>query len=112
MSRNFWSGVEAVRTTLRFGMPMPTKILTSGVTKMFSNADAYEVNMGRWSQQLAPLFIEFAGIRDGDRMLDVGCGTGSLSLALAGATRRSEIVGIDPSARSWNTRVHARPIPV
>ena len=65
---------------------------------MFSNADAYKVNMGRWSQRLAPLFIEFAGIRDGDCVLDVGCGTGSLSLALAGATRRSEIVGIDPSA--------------
>lgn len=65
---------------------------------MFSNADAYEHNTKRWSQRLAPLFIEFAGIRDGDRVLDVGCGTGSLSLALAGATRRAEIVGIDPSA--------------
>lgn len=48
---------------------------------MFSNADAYEHNTKRWSQRLAPLFIEFAGIRDGDRVLDVGCGTGSLSLA-------------------------------
>lgn len=51
---------------------------------MFSRAEAYEHNMGRWSQRLAPLFIEFVSVRDGDRMLDDGCGTGSLSLALAG----------------------------
>jgi ubiquinone/menaquinone biosynthesis C-methylase UbiE len=65
--------------------------------EMFSRAEAYEHNMGRWSQRLAPLFIEFAGVRDADRVIDVGCGTGSLSLALAGVTRRSEIVGDDPS---------------
>ena len=64
---------------------------------MFSRAEAYEHNMGRWSQRLAPLFIEFVGVRDADRVIDVGCGTGLLSLALAGVTRRSEIVGDDPS---------------
>jgi SAM-dependent methyltransferase len=64
---------------------------------MFTNAEAYEHNMGRWSQRLAPLFIEFVGVRDADRVIDVGCGTGSLSLALARVTKRSEIVGDDPS---------------
>ena len=38
--------------------------------------------MGRWSERLAPLFIQFAGIHDGERILDVGCGTGSLTRAL------------------------------
>jgi SAM-dependent methyltransferase len=65
--------------------------------KMFSNASSYEKYMGRWSAKLAPLFAGFARIRDGDRILDVGCGTGSLIEALANLAPRSEIVGIDPT---------------
>ena len=54
---------------------------------MFEVAEAYEVMMGRWSRQLAPLFLEFVGVRDGERVLDVGCGTGALSSTLASMTR-------------------------
>lgn len=64
---------------------------------MFEVAEAYEVMMGRWSRQLAPLFVEFAGVRDGEKVLDAGCGTGSLSATLASVTGASKIVGIDPS---------------
>jgi ubiquinone/menaquinone biosynthesis C-methylase UbiE len=64
---------------------------------MFEVAEAYEVMMGRWSRQLAPLFVEFVGVRDGEKVLDVGCGTGSLSATLASVTGASKIVGIDPS---------------
>ena len=66
---------------------------------MFEVAEAYEVRMGRWSRQLAPLFVEFGGVRDGEKLLDVGCGTGSLSATLVRVTKTSEIVGIDPSNR-------------
>jgi len=69
----------------------------AGIANTFSNAEAYERRMGGWSQRLAPLFVDFVGIRDGDRMLDVGCGTGSLCFAIACVTRRSCIVGIDPA---------------
>ncbi|HWP60289.1 MAG TPA: methyltransferase domain-containing protein [Candidatus Acidoferrales bacterium] len=65
---------------------------------MFDVAEAYEAMMGRWSRQLAPLFVEFVGVRDGDNVLDVGCGTGSLSATLARVTGVSKIVGIDPSS--------------
>lgn len=67
------------------------------MAKMFSKASSYERYMGRWSVQLAPLFVEFAGVRDDDRVLDVGCGTGSLVQAVAHVSRRSQIVGVDPT---------------
>lgn len=65
---------------------------------IFSEAEGYERYLGPWSSGLAPRFIDFAGVQDGNRVLDVGSGTGSLSLALAACTLGSEIFGIDPSA--------------
>ena len=65
---------------------------------MFEVAKAYEAMMGRWSRQLAPLFIDFVGVRDADKVLDVGCGTGSLTTTLARVTGASKIVGIEPSS--------------
>jgi SAM-dependent methyltransferase len=64
---------------------------------MFSEARAYERFMGRWSRQLAPLLVRFAGVRDGDALLDVGSGTGALSAALVAAAPGSRVVGIDPA---------------
>lgn len=59
------------------------------------DASGYEQLMGRWSQRLAPLFIDFAGLADGERILDVGCGTGSLTFALAKSPGLKEIAAID-----------------
>jgi ubiquinone/menaquinone biosynthesis C-methylase UbiE len=64
---------------------------------MFANARAYEARMGRWSARLAPLFVNFAQITDGGRVLDVGCDTGSLVRAVATMMRQSAIVCIDPA---------------
>ena len=74
---------------------------------MFEVAEAYEASMGRWSRQLAPLFVEFAGVRDGETILDVGCGTGSLTRALASATKATKIVGIDSSKGIHRLRANA-----
>ena len=65
---------------------------------MFSEGDAYERFMGRWSRAMAPLLVRFAGVRDGDAVLDVGSGTGALTAAVAAAAPSSRIVGIDPAA--------------
>ena len=59
-----------------------------------ADGDGYEVSMGRWSRRLADLFIDFAAATDGEDVLDVGCGTGSLAFALAARTRPKSITGI------------------
>lgn len=64
---------------------------------MFADAQAYELIMGRWSTRLASSFVKFAGVQDGDRVLDVGSGTGSLALAVAAFTATAQVVGIDRS---------------
>jgi len=71
--------------------------ITEAEAKMFSASADYERFMGRWSRQLAPEYIAFAGVKNGDRVLDVGTGTGSLAAVLEATMTSSEIVGVDPS---------------
>ncbi|WID99480.1 methyltransferase domain-containing protein [Bosea vestrisii] len=69
------------------------------MTSSFTIHDAagYEQLMGRWSKKLALRFIDFAGLADGERVLDVGCGTGSLTFTLAASADLAEVVAIDYS---------------
>ncbi len=76
--------------TCRYGASMT-------VSSTFVSADGrgYELQMGRWSRRLAPLFIEFAGINTADRVLDVGCGTGNLSASLIANLGIGSVNGVD-----------------
>jgi ubiquinone/menaquinone biosynthesis C-methylase UbiE len=53
--------------------------------------------MGRYADQLAPLLIAFAGVRQGERVLDVGCGPGSLTEALGDVAGPEHVAALDPS---------------
>lgn len=68
-----------------------------GRTSMWSGGD-YDRLMGRWSLLLAPELIAFAGIGDGQHVLEVGCGTGSLTRALLATGPGVRVTGIDGSA--------------
>lgn len=59
--------------------------------------DAYERQTGTTDWDLPGLR---ACVRDGDRVLDVGCGPGRATLDIARTTRASEVVGVDTSARA------------
>jgi SAM-dependent methyltransferase len=65
---------------------------------MFSQAEAYERFMGRWSQILAHRFVRFANPGAAAKVLDVGSGTGSLARAIVAWSPGIEVVGIDPSS--------------
>jgi SAM-dependent methyltransferase len=49
---------------------------------MFVSDAAYDSFMGRFSRRLAPAFADFAGAREGQRVVDVGAGTGALTAEL------------------------------
>jgi ubiquinone/menaquinone biosynthesis C-methylase UbiE len=67
-------------------------------TFVSGDGEGYELQMGRWSRKLAPFLIDFVGISSPESILDVGCGTGQLSFALAQNPAIGRICGLDRSA--------------
>jgi ubiquinone/menaquinone biosynthesis C-methylase UbiE len=61
--------------------------------------DAYDRHVGRYGPELARELIRVAGIQPSHRVLDVGCGTGALTHALAEVVGAERVAGIDPSER-------------
>jgi SAM-dependent methyltransferase len=60
-------------------------------------AEAYDRFMGRYSVHLAPQLADFAGVRGGHRVLDVGCGPGALTVELVGRLGPAAVSAVDPS---------------
>ncbi len=71
--------------------------MSASSTFLSTSGSGYEAQMGRWSRLLAPLLIDFAGVKDAERVLDVGCGTDSLTYTLAEIATIKRIDGIDLS---------------
>jgi len=82
-----------------------------GKPAMFADAQAYERFMGRWSRQLAPLLVEFTGVPDHGRVLDVGSGTGNLAFSIAKLKSHCHVLGVDPSKEYVAYAGRRNPVP-
>ena len=60
-------------------------------------AEAYDRFMGRYSKLLSPQLADLAGVRAGQRVLDVGCGPGALAAELVTRLGPAAVAAVDPS---------------
>ena len=52
----------------------------SGRTALWAAGEVYEPYVGRWSRLVARAFLDWLAVPEGRDWVDVGCGTGALSL--------------------------------
>lgn len=64
----------------------------------WDSGSAYEMFMGRWSRQIARIFVDGLHAPVGLQWLDVGCGTGALTASILDTARPTSIDGVDASA--------------
>ena len=60
-------------------------------------AEAYDRFMGRYSRPLSSQLADLAGVRAGQRALDVGCGPGALTAELVARLGPEAVSAVDPS---------------
>lgn len=72
---------------------------TPGARSFLISAEVYDHFMGRYSEGLAPAFVDAAGVVSGSdvAVLDVGCGPGALTGVLVDRHGRAAVSACDPS---------------
>jgi ubiquinone/menaquinone biosynthesis C-methylase UbiE len=70
---------------------------TVGAVSFDVSPEAYTRFMGRYSEPLAALFADLAGVRRGQRALDVGSGPGALTAELVSRLGPDAVCAVDPS---------------
>jgi SAM-dependent methyltransferase len=63
----------------------------------FDNGAAYEKYMGKWSQLVGEVFLDWLAPKTGLRWLDVGCGNGAFTEMLIERCAPAAVQGVDPS---------------
>jgi len=76
------------------------------ISDTWERGSPYEQYVGRWSRQVAPLFLSWLNIPNRQRWLDVGCGTGALCAAIVDSCSPSAVTGIEPSDGFLQTALH------
>ena len=66
-------------------------------TIRFDDGASYELMMGRWSRLVGERFLDWIGVPDGARWLDVGCGNGAFTELLVARCKPSAVQAFDPS---------------
>jgi SAM-dependent methyltransferase len=61
-------------------------------------AESYDRFMGRYSLLLSPQMADLAGVREGQRVIEVGCGPGALTAELVRRVGPQSVSAVDPSA--------------
>jgi SAM-dependent methyltransferase len=69
----------------------------SGAATFRTPAEAYDRHVGRYAHELGRALIAAAGVRAGQRALDIGCGPGALTAELVAALGGPNVAAADPS---------------
>jgi len=65
--------------------------------KLFTDGEAYERLMGRWSRPVGKAFLDWLNVPKGLRWLDIGCGNGAFTEELIVRCAPATVIAIDPS---------------
>ncbi len=68
-----------------------------GASMFRISGETYDRFMGRYAIRLAPRFADAAGVEEGMRALDVGCGPGALSAELVRRLGAANVAAVDPA---------------
>jgi SAM-dependent methyltransferase len=69
----------------------------SDVENFFTDGEAYERRMGRWSRIVGEAFLDWLAVPIGLRWIDVGCGNGAFTEVLIARCAPSAVSAVDPS---------------
>jgi len=63
----------------------------------WTDGDAYELYVGRWSRKVGELFLQWLDPPSNLHWLDLGCGTGALTAEVLRRCRPRSVIGVEPS---------------
>lgn len=69
----------------------------SGTESLFTDGDAYERVIGRWSRVVGRVFLDWLDVPQGLRWVDVGCGNGAFTEELIAFSAPASVTALDPS---------------
>jgi ubiquinone/menaquinone biosynthesis C-methylase UbiE len=75
----------------------PSSLRMPKTDQLFSDGEAYERLMGRWSRLVAKEFLAWPDTPNSLRWLDVGCGNGAFTEELITHGAPANVIAIDPS---------------